>query len=360
MKKKLIIVVGVLILIVGSIFIVKKVFFKKDLKETKDVYVVPTMQDEIAKDASWCATFELVWNDMKNEVVKKDIVFNPEEEFVKNLNKEEFTEDMLSDEYYYKAYGLKTLELKKQIEKGIKEKFNQTSDILDNFDWSEDSLNDPNDSSIDRYFFYTMLYREFEFINKFDKLENSSFGKYNDIKYFGIDKNTKEEVKDQVEVLYYNSKDDFAIKINTKNNDEIILNKNPKGNNFKEIYDNIENLKNRYNENNSLNDSDELKVPYLDFKIIRDYTELENKKFPTYNGVGEIMKAIQSIEFSLDEKGGKIKSEAGIDMENYMTAVEDETRYFYLDDTFAIFLREKGKDMPYFAGRIEDITKFQQ
>ena len=83
MKKKLIIVVGVLVLIVGSIFIVKKVFFKNTLKETKDVYVVPTMQDEIAKDASWCATFELVWNDMKNEVVKNDVVFTPQEEFVK-------------------------------------------------------------------------------------------------------------------------------------------------------------------------------------------------------------------------------------------------------------------------------------
>ena len=360
MKKKLIIIIGVLILAVGSIFIVKKVFFKNTLKETKDVYVVPTMQDDIAKDASWCATFELVWNDMKNEVVKKDIVFTPEEEFVKNLNKEEFTEDMLSDEYYYKAYGLKTLDLKKQIEKGIKDKFNQTSDILDNFDWSEDALNDPNDSSIDRYFFYTMLYREFEFLNEFDKLENSSFGEFKDIKYFGIDKKTKEEVKDQVEVLYYNSKDDFAIIINTKNNDEVILNKNPKGNNFKDIYDNMLNKANKYNRTSSLNDNDELKVPYLDFKVNRDYTELENKKFSTYNGVGEIMKAIQSIEFSLDEKGGKIKSEAGIDMENYTSAIKDETRYFYLDDTFAIFLREKGKDKPYFAGRIEDITKFQQ
>jgi len=38
---------------------------------------------------------------------------------------------------------------------------------------------------------------------------------------------------------------------------------------------------------------------------------------------------------------------------------EPEPRYFYVDDTFAIFLREKGKDMPYFAGIITDITKFQ-
>lgn len=38
---------------------------------------------------------------------------------------------------------------------------------------------------------------------------------------------------------------------------------------------------------------------------------------------------------------------------------EDEPRYFYVDDTFAIFLKEKGKSKPYFAGRVDDITKFQ-
>ena len=32
---------------------------------------------------------------------------------------------------------------------------------------------------------------------------------------------------------------------------------------------------------------------------------------------------------------------------------------FYVDDIFAIFLKELGKDVPYFAGKIEDILKFQ-
>ena len=31
----------------------------------------------------------------------------------------------------------------------------------------------------------------------------------------------------------------------------------------------------------------------------------------------------------------------------------------FVDDTFAIFLKEAEKDTPYFAGRIDDITKFQ-
>ena len=107
----------------------------KSIPVTEGVAVVPTFDDEISSDSSYCATFQLVWNDMKNEIIKKDIVFNPEEIMATNLNKESFTEDMISDSYYFKAFGPKTIKLKEEIVNGIKEKFNQTSDILDDFDW---------------------------------------------------------------------------------------------------------------------------------------------------------------------------------------------------------------------------------
>lgn len=340
---------------------------EKIIKQTEGVTVVPTMSDIIAADSSWCGTFQLVWNDLKNEVVKTDIVFQPQLEMVKNLNKEDFNETMLSEDYYFKIYGLKSLELKKQIENGIREKFNQTSDILDDFDWTEDGLNNPDNENAKRYFFYTMLYRKFEFLQEFDKLNNDKFGtKYKDIEYFGIDTNTKNSVGDQIEVLYYNSKDDFAIVINTKSDDEVIFSKSPKGSNFNEIYDNMNNEASKYKGSKSFQKVDEFKAPKLAFKEKKEYDELANKPFKTADPVysyGIIKKAIQSIEFSLDEKGGKVKSEAAIDA-ILVTSVgektkEDEPRYFYVDDTFAIFLKEKGKTKPYFAGRVEDITKFQ-
>ena len=73
----------------------------------------------------------------------------------------------------------------------------------------------------------------------------------------------------------------------------------------------------------------------------------------------KIEKALQTIEFELDKTGGKIKSEAGMMVMKQSIAIEDKKREFAIDDTFAIFLIEKGKDKPYFAGEINDITKFQ-
>lgn len=360
-KKRIIIISCICLIILGGIIYFMGNNKVKDIPLTKGITIVPTMDDKITTDSSWCATFQLVWNDMKNEIVKTDVVFNPQLEMVENLNKESFTEDMLSDEYYFKIYGFKNLELKEKIQKGIKEKFNQTSDILDDFDWNNDALDDPTSSDIRRYFFYTMLYREFEYKSKFSVLDNAKFGEYEDIKYFGVNKNSKEAVRKQIEVLFYNSKNDFAVKIKTKDNDEVIFYKNPEGETFKEIYDSMMKKTNEYEESRDFSEKDFFMAPILSFNVKREYKELENKKFNTADGnIAMIEKAIQSIKFSLDETGGKVKSEAGVDSwKTTSMAEEEKTRFFNVNDTFALFLKEETKDVPYLALRVDDITKYQ-
>lgn len=206
-----------------------------------------------------------------------------------------------------------------------------------------------------------MLYREFEYNKKFSVLANDKFGNYDNIKYFGINKKSTDEVRNQIEVLFYNTKDDFAIKLHTKSNDEVILYKSPKGSTFNEIYDNMVLESNNYKGNRNFNKKDEFKTPFINFNVKKEYNELSNIIF-TSKSDNEYMiyKAIQTISFSLDEKGGRIKSEATIDamkttaMENY-----EEKRYFNVDSTFVLFLKEEGKDRLYFAAIIDDIRKYQ-
>lgn len=331
---------------------VKSVYDKKELKETKGVEVVPTLSDKVSTDTSWCPTFQLIWNDFKNDIVKEDIKFDEKLNILDNLNKEEFTTKDISDNYYYKIYGRKNLELKNKIETAIKEKFNQTSDILDKFDWSNDALDSGNDI-IDRYFLYSMLYREFEFNKRFDTF-NDKFKDTENVEYFGIIKEN-DEIRGQIKVYYYNDENDFAIKLITKNNDEVIVIKNPKGETFDEIYNNI-----KGKETTDFNSDDNFMMPKIDLNVLREYTELENKEIETIDGIYTIEKAIQSIKFSLDEKGGKVKSEAGMDVKFEATASDKRIKNFYVDDTFALFLKETNKEKPYFALKVDDISKFQQ
>lgn len=379
MKKLILIIVSIIILIVSGVFAYSQITKKTEIEEpkatsssqtslssTEEITTVLTLDDEITDNTIWCGTFQLIWNDLKNDLAKQDIVFNPQLKVVENLNKETFTTKELSEASYYKKIGTPSLKLKEEIEKAIKDKFNETSDILDDFDWEN---RDPLD-----YFLYVMLKKEFQFEKAFEELENGKFRDYDNVKYFGIKSDETGELKQQVDVLYYKSKDDFAVKLRTKQEDEVILCKNPEGKTFGEIYNNILDKTEvkvynmPTNQDNyeaikvygELKEGELLKVPNIKLKEKNEITEIEDKKFLFSNGeVYSIEKALQTIEFELDRTGGKIKSEAGMMVKNESVAIMDEIREFSIDDTFAIFLIEKGKDKPYFAGKINDITKFQ-
>lgn len=317
------------------------------------ISTVLTLEDEIQADTIWCGTFQLIWNDLKNDLAKQDIVFSPQLEVAENLNKGTFTVDDISEEFYYKKIGIPSIELKEEIEKAIKEKFNETSNILDDFDWENARPED--------YFLYVMLKKEFEFETEFEEFENGKFGEYDDIEFFGIETDETGSLRGQVQVLYYDSKDDFAIKLKTKQNDEVILCKNPEGNTFNEIYQNILTKQSEYDGEDYLQEGELLKIPNIKIDEKNEITEVENKLFLFSNGDEyKISKALQTIEFELDRKGGRITSEAGMMVQKQSIEFEpEEKREFFIDNTFAIFLIEEEKDTPYFAGLINDITKFQ-
>ena len=371
MKKSTKIILAVLIIIaiiIGTMFLIdlnrmkhnKPVIFSTwgrkyvpPAKVNTKLSIVTSLEDEITSNTAWCGTFNLIWNDLKKDLAKQDIVFTPQPKMVDNLNKGTFNTSCLSEDSYYKVYGSPTIELKKQIEKAIKEKFNETSDILDDFSWEE--------GESDNYFLYVMLKKQFEFPKVFTKLENGDFGKYKNVKYFGINSSTDKAVRNQVEVLYYNSSSYFAIKLKTKQNDEVIISRGNTETNFGDVFKSITEKSSKYNGSTTFNETDKLKIPNIKFNLKEEITEVENKLFTFSNGREYcIEKALQTIEFELDEKGGKIKSEAGISLKEAAIKPTEKPRDFLVDDTFTIFLKEEGRDLPYFAAQISDISQVQE
>ena len=83
--------------------------------------ITPTFTSKISTidtNKVWVGTFNLVWNDFMNEVIKGQIEFvDGYSELANELNKQSFTAEELSEESYYKIYGKSSLKLKQQIEK---------------------------------------------------------------------------------------------------------------------------------------------------------------------------------------------------------------------------------------------------
>ena len=329
---------------------------EEKLVDDGEIKVVPTMNDEILGNAAWCGTLQLAWNDLM-EKSGGELIFDPEITMATNLNKKDFTKENVSEDDYYQTYGLQTKKLKEKIEKNLKDKFDETSDILDDFQWY-----DTEKEAGSTYFFYAMLKKVFNFEYVFDDLDDGIFenGKYKDVKYFGVTTSTDERVRSQIRILYYNSDDDFAVSLRTKEGEEIILCNNPEGKNFKEIYDNINNKNKKYSGMRILEDIDDFKMPNLKFNLEEKYKDLTGKSFTTENSEGAINAVIQTIEFELNKKGGKLKSEAAISADITSAIEEPKTpKHLYLDDSFVMFLVEEDKDTPYFAVKISDISKFQ-
>lgn len=306
-----------------------------DLKLLNNVKIVPTLITNVDGDSIFSPTFQLIWNDLKNEVVKNNIVFKDDKnnQMAFDLNQETFKNIDINSDYYYKKFGLMNLKLKSEIEKDILTKFNEKSNILDEFEFLEESQD---------YFFYSMLVREFEFLYPFDKIDD---------KEFGITRNSDEKLNQNIKVLYYIDSKKYAVCLLTKNNDEIILVKGLTGNNFKEMYEKID-----FSKREEFSSLDTISISNFNFNVKTSFSDLENKEFLIGEEYYKISKTLEVIEFKMNNKGGKVKSESA--MEVNKTAIIDN-RHFDFSDDFTLFIKEKDKNLPYFAIRVYDIEKFR-
>jgi len=317
-----------------------------------DIEVQPTIfSRSIAQDRVWVGTFQLVWNDFMDKIVHNPVRFregNPT--LVKELNRQSFTVNDISENCYYKYAGKVKKDTKKQIAKAIRKKFKESSDILDKLDLTPRA---------DMFVIYAMLKKDFEFINAFDKLGRSSFGEDSIAEYFGIGSESNKALGKGVEVLFYNDSNDYAVKLSTVSSDEIYLYKNGTNKAFNLLYSDMHKKKKAFTGDTSFNKADELKVPNISLFEEKVFEELTNRRIMGTNLV--INQAMETIKFDMNYKGIKLKSEAAMTVMTTSLLPPEEIvpRLFYFDDTFVIFLKEKEKKRPYFALRVNDITKFQ-
>lgn len=323
-----------------------------EVKASSDFEILPTMNSvSNAKNQVWVGTFQLVWNDLIDEIIKRPVVFVHEKSVMAdNLNKKAFTVNDLSEDSYYKKLGLASPAMKKEIEKGIKEKFNETSDILDSFDWTP---------APKKYILYAMLKKDFEYLKPFDKLPESNFvGSEGLVKYFGVSSQSSAALKSTVNVLFYNDNNDFAVKLTSKAGDQVYLYRTDDKKTLDVLYSDMLDKSKSYKGNKRLGREDELKVPMMDFKSERKFPELCNKAIKASDFI--IEEAIETVQFKMDETGVKLKSEAGIMAKMSALMPDDMPRYFYFNNRYIIFLAENGKTTPYFAMKVEDVKKLQK
>lgn len=274
----------------------------------------------------WIGTLDLAWKDLKEKIGIEKIEIegeNPQPQIVNDLNISRFSKEMLDSNDY-------KINVERTVTNGYK---------------------------ID-----ATLNKELNFLEVFDNFSNDydwTFGDNNEfIKYFGINNASSEELNKNIEVLFYNKisnensfSNDMAIKLKTKEGDEIILYRTDDQKSFDEYYNDIQVKANQYTGKKEFSKKDELRIPYIRINGMISYDELYDKEIKNSDGLC-IYDVIQNVNFSLNEKGCNLSSKATMVTE-YLSA-SLETKYCYFNDTFIVFMKEQNCDKPYFALKVDN------
>lgn len=338
--KKILVSLAILVAMIGGISTAQA-------QEVNSIEVLPTMNTQsTAQNRIWVGTFQLVWNELTNKIVKAPVKFlDFDSQMANNLNQKQFKKSNLNEKSYYVKSGIVSPALKAEIEKNIKSKFHETSDILKMFDFTYNP---------EKIFVYAMLKKDFRFTNAFDKLATGNFGNSQEkVKYFGINNNSNPKLYKNVNVLFYNDDNDFAVKLYTKGKDEVLLYRTNDDKTFDKYYAELNDKTAKYSGDKNFVKNDTLTIPDIKLYQETSFNELEGHQIVGTNM--QIDKTIETVDFRMNNKGVKLKSEAAI-MLRCMSLAPREGRDFTFNNNFVLFLIEKDQNTPYYAMKVSDVA----
>ena len=321
----IIILVGALL---SGVVYAGTVIYNNYIKNNKNhnISMNPSYQSTINENTVnnlWVGTLDLAWKELENQLGRERIDLEDGNiPIVDDLNSSTFTKDMLDSNDY--------------------------NIIVEKTETNAYKIN-------------TSLNKELNFLENFDNFSDMyqwTFGNSEEIiKYFGINNASSEELNKNIEILFFNRKDanssdsdDFAIKLKTKEGDEIILYRTNENKNFNEYYEDIKNKMNEYKENKEFLEEDELRVPFVRVNGMIAYNELYGKSIKDTNMY--FSDIIQNVNFNLNEKGCNLSSESTLVTE--VIGIGMNPRFCYFDDQFIIFMKEQNSEQPYFTLKVDN------
>lgn len=314
--------------------------YRIDSKDLKRTVITPHLEHEIraGENVLYCSTFQLAWNELRDNITKERVQLGVEPPVVAYLNKGLSTKADIAEEDYFVTAGLAKDNIIQKINNTLKAKFNGQVPLL------QEMLERPDDLIV-----FAFLNKNMKFAKEFESLYSpvvfNSDGESVGVKAFGIAKYSKEyhsDIGKQVEI-YIGRHSQIAKLKPASLGDEIIL---AKVKHERTLLGTIEAVESHIANGNRLDlgGLDSLEIPKFNFDITHSYAELlnknlKNKGFEDYRITG----AIQTILFRLDEKGAVLRSSGTI----RMTLGRKISLIF--DGPFLMYLKEKDGRYPYFA-----------
>ena len=327
------------------------VAFDGDSKKLRQSVIVPTLDEPVpaGKNAVWCATFQMAWERLKDDVAGEPIEVTNAGGTADRLNHAAIAGGDLPDGSYYAAAGFTDDGIVEKIRREMRERFQVEPADLDDkgaevVAFAYLRANVP----------FTLPYFENDEQFRFTDAQ----GKRTRVSSFGLrekDQSSCFELRDQVEVLYlhregkWGQPDEFALDLcRDSRPNQVILACVPRKTTLLATLEDLERkmAKSRPDEQDrQLGSNSTLLVPNLNWKVSHHFAELEgaNKQLLNTKLRGLWIKtALQTIDFRLDCSGVSLESKAHL-----VAACADPC--FVFDRPFLIVVKKRGAARPFFV-----------
>ncbi len=326
------------------------IVFEGNSKKLEKTILISTLNSPIPKNNNiiWCSSFQLAWNELKNDIIKEDIILKDAQDATDRLNLSNVSTSDILNKSYYSAAGFVNDGIVEKIQKEMSNRF--------------PSIDKPVFSNLSNNLIIAYSYLEASvkfnipyFENHKDFIFTDSQGNQTKISSFGIRDEDRDvayfKLREQIDILYLKQDNfaliDYAIDLCKYTNPyQIVLAKIKPGDTLMDTFNNLQNSIDNFHNNEDLDKfgpNDTLLIPNIFFDITGHFNELEGKYFGNHQYTDYyIDRAIQQIRFKLDRSGAELKSEATI-------IAGCEPNHFNFDQPFLIYIKKRTAKNPIFV-----------
>lgn len=329
----------------------------------RETVIVPTLDSPLpeGKSAIWCASFQLAWNRLKDDVAGEPIRLANAQDVADRLNRARSSKIDLEPDSVFAAAGLGRDDIVRRICSEMSSRFPRVP--------APELPDSPDGAVAYAYLAAAAKYEHPYFENDEPFLFRDSAGRENLVGSFGIrakDDYCYHQLRDQAGVLYLDPESagrereikEFVLDLcKTSQPYQVVVARVDRSATLAETLEDIQRkVASHRPEWSTVHPRDTILVPNMAWRIGHRFRELEGRDRPFQNAALQGMHidaAIQTIQFRLDRNGAELDSEARV-------YVRPGASHYHVNRPFMVYLVKRGGQRPFFAAWIENAELLQR